>query len=240
MIRKLVWAASVLTALLVAGCATDGSRPGARSESRRLVQIEFQIIEIDNGAIRTVGNEQVLTPSNICALITGKKARQTGTLVISTTDDQEATVKGTTEFIYPTEYALQDRSEDKANEKKVTVTVSGGSLFTTPLLMPAGFETREVGVVFAVKPTITGEGDIQLLMSPDCVAEPLWQTYGALESSAAGKPTNVTFRMPLFDRFTLTTSVTLHNGEAMVLGACPKRNAHNKTTAVLVCARILK
>jgi len=127
---------------------------------------------------------------------------------ITTQPGEEATVKVTTEYIYPTEYTVQGGVLQNAS-------TTAGSWFTTPIMMPQGFETREVGVILTVKPEVSPDRSvISLILSPDVVTDPTWHDYGYTLADGSQVP----MMMPFFHRRTATTTVRVYDGATVVMG----------------------
>lgn len=127
---------------------------------------------------------------------------------VTTQPGEEATVKVTTEYIYPTEYALQGGNIQGGG-------VNANVVQQQAIMMPQGFETREVGVILTVKPELSPDrSTISLLLSPDVVTEPTWHDYGYKLADGSEVP----MKMPFFHRRTATTTVRVYDGSTVVMG----------------------
>ena len=134
---------------------------------------------------------------------------------VTTQPGEEATVKVTTEFIYPTEYTLQGGGIQNGGNNQ------NGFVQQQSVLMPGGFETREVGVILTVKPELSPDRSIiSLLLSPDVVTEPTWWDYGYKLADG----TTVPMKMPFFHRRTATTTVRVYDGSTVVMGGMIAEN----------------
>ena len=117
-----------------------------------------------------------------------------------------ATIQVVTEIIYPTEFTSESSN----------VTVGGGGqadgavLVQPTVIFPETFETREIGVILNVTPTVGADGfTIDLTLAPE-VGELLgWIQYGT-------PPFNIP--QPVFASRSVTTSIVIWDGQTVVLG----------------------
>ena len=142
---------------------------------------------------------------------------------VTTISGSAAQMKVVQEFIYPTTYS------------QAQVTSSGGgvgggsaSAAVTPAI-PSGFNTREIGVLLSVTPTIGADGyTINLTLIPE-VSEFLgFINYGSPIGFAVGNSTTTVpndIKEPLFQTRTLTTSVVIWDGQTVVLGGLIKEQS---------------
>jgi len=127
---------------------------------------------------------------------------------VTTQSGEEATVKVTQEYIYPTEYRVEGGGLAGS-------TTTGGSVLSTPIVLPESFETREVGVILTVRPDVSPDQKIiTLMLQPDVVTEPTWEDYGYTLPDGSHIP----MRMPFFHRRTATTTVKVYDGATVVMG----------------------
>ena len=111
------------------------------------------------------------------------------------------TGKGVVECIYPTELAVE-AVDDGTN------TVGG--------ILPCEFQTREVGNILAVTPSLTPDGTrIVLDIVPTVVFPPEWRDYPAT-SLAPGTVTALP--APFFPVFSLALSIDVKRGNTVALG----------------------
>ena len=110
------------------------------------------------------------------------------------------TVKGVSEVIYPTEFAVEPF---RGADGKTGVRVE-----------PQEFNTREVGTIVQVTPNVsTTEQWLWLDMTPTTVFPPSWRDFAGPDSPAAGA-----FVQPFFPVFALATSAALRDGRTLVFG----------------------
>ena len=142
---------------------------------------------------------------------------------VTTISGSSAQMKVVQEFIYPTTYS------------QAQVTSSGGgtgggsaAAAVTPAI-PSSFQTREIGVLLNVTPTIGADGyTINLTLIPE-VSEFLgFINYGSPIGFATGNSTVTVpndIKQPLFQTRTLTTSVVIWDGQTVVLGGLVKEQS---------------
>ncbi len=95
---------------------------------------------------------------------------------VVTRTGEEAIIKVVTEYRYPQDYDVTVSSSSSSGNSS-----SSNSSPSQPLAVvePQNFETREVGVILQVTPTVSAEGQmINLDLHPQVVSEPEWHNYG--------------------------------------------------------------
>jgi general secretion pathway protein D len=134
---------------------------------------------------------------------------------VTTVSGAQAVIRVVQEFIYPTEFTAP------------TVSTSGGgtggsaAAGVTPST-PGSFQTREVGVLLNVTPTVGADGyTINLTLAPEVSQFLGFINYGSPIGLASGN--NVVtvandIKEPLFSSQNLQTSVVLWDGQTVVLG----------------------
>ena len=142
---------------------------------------------------------------------------------IVTMNQQEAIIKVVTEYIYPTEYELEEyegASGDSDNVQNVY-----------PAVQPSTFEMREVGVILQVAPEVSDDGQmIVLQLNPQIISGPEWEDYGFEypmgSNDADGNPRtyHIAMRQPLFNVRSVNTKVTIFNGATVVMGGMITEN----------------
>ena len=141
---------------------------------------------------------------------------------ITTRSGINATIQVVREIIYPTEFEVTQPTIQ-----------SEGSLVTPPTVTPGSFETREVGVILNVTPTVGPDGyTIDLTLVPEVAELVDWIQYGSEVSISSplqnpltglliGSRDN-TFRynipQPVFSSRNATTSIVIWDGQTVVMG----------------------
>jgi general secretion pathway protein D len=135
---------------------------------------------------------------------------------VVTKSGQEAIMKVVTEYIYPTEFEVQE----------VNISGGGGSGSTsvvvpTPFMVePQNFEMREVGVILQVVPEVSAEGQmINLMLNPQVVSEPVWKNYGTkIPGLMTQEYTDLPMEQPFFHVRSVQTQLSVYNGATVVMG----------------------
>ena len=148
--------------------------------------------------------------SNTDMLSAPKVTARTGT---------QATIKTVTEYVYPTEYEVTWPEDSDSN----TVILQDGSTgsMTLPAVEPQEFQTREVGVILQVTPSVSADGTrISLDLTPTVVSDPSWKDYGYTYpiDYRSGEGFHLTMEQPFFPVRSLATSVDIYNGCTVVMG----------------------
>ena len=149
-------------------------------------------------------------------------------LRITTTAGKRGTIKVVKEYTYATE----------ATVEQVTATnkVNGGDTEETgTLVVPGGFETRDVGVSLSVLPTVDDKQEINLDMKFEVVDEPTWQDYKAIYTAADGTEKQLALPQPFFPVHGIENTISVYNGGTVILGGMvtEKKTQVEKRTPVL-------
>lgn len=158
---------------------------------------------------------------------------------VVTKSGQEAVMKVVTEYIYPTEFEVQEVSTSNSG--------SGSSSTSVPvpfMVEPQNFEMREVGVILQVVPEVSAEGQmINLMLNPQVVSEPVWKNYGTkipyskpqnlysisgltadaiaalgLSNEPETEYTELPMEQPFFHVRSVQTQLSVYNGATVVMG----------------------
>ena len=154
---------------------------------------------------------------------------------VVTKSGQEAIMKVVTEYIYPTEFEVQEVSSSGGSN-------GGSTSVPVPFMVePQNFEMREVGVILQVVPEVSAEGQmINLMLNPQVVSEPVWKNYGTkipvpsqapqqisvaqITSDILGlynqEPTyaDLPMEQPFFHVRSVQTQLSVYNGATVVMG----------------------
>jgi len=138
---------------------------------------------------------------------------------ITTLNNQTATIEIADEFVYPTRYEPTLVKEDLNGDGDFLDTISGVKE-TRFVNVPQGFETRSIGILLHVTPSVgKGKETITLALNPE-VSE---ATANAFEYSGEVK-------LPKFTTRNLSTNIVVQNGDTIVLGGLIKESRTNTRT----------
>ncbi|MFH0881185.1 MAG: hypothetical protein V2A34_15850 [Lentisphaerota bacterium] len=134
---------------------------------------------------------------------------------VTTRSGVNAQIQVVKEIIYPTEFEVTQPTVQ-----------SQGDLVTPPVVTPGSFETREVGVILNVTPTVGPDGyTIDLTMVPEVAELVEWIQYGStitVETGVVGARQARTFNFnipqPVFSSRNVTTSIVIWDGQTVVMG----------------------
>ena len=159
---------------------------------------------------------------------------------VVTKSGQEAVMKVVTEYIYPTEFEVQEVNTGSGGNSS-----SGSTSVPVPFMVePQNFEMREVGVILQVVPEVSAEGQmINLMLNPQVVSEPVWKNYGTkipytraasswsisgmtadaiallgLDKEPETEYTELPMEQPFFHVRSVNTQLSVYNGATVVMG----------------------
>ena len=167
------------------------------------IEIELFFVEFDRADISKLAVDDDLNVDALKAMWKKGKAELLFAPRVITQSGAEATIKGVTEMIYPTEVGM-------------ATTVSNGAPTVVDL---SGFETRETGVILTVlAETAPDSSMINLTLMPQIVAPPEWRSYGETVQSGDQQIHRTIIEQPIFHTQSLSTSLGLDNGELVLVG----------------------
>ena len=173
------------------------------------VQIDATFVNFPRREIeRLTRSSKNATPNTAALLKLWKSGKGTllHTLKLITRSGVNAQVQAVSEIIYPTSFRTPEASNSTA-------------AFVQPFPIPDIFETREVGAILNVTPTVgPDKRTIDIVMAPEITAPPEWQTRSVTGTDAKGCPLRLDVPEPVFHSRIITTSIVLRDGETAVLG----------------------
>lgn len=139
---------------------------------------------------------------------------------ITTRSGVNAQIQVVTEIIYPTEFEVTEPTitASTSSINLSTGVSTGGGLVTPPTVTPGSFQTREIGVILNVTPTVGPDGyTIDLTLAPEVAELVDWIQYGSA-ISAGGQTFTYNIPQPVFASRNVTTSIVVWDGQTVVMG----------------------
>ena len=173
------------------------------------VQFDATFVDFPRKQVEALARSNDRAAPDTAALLELWKSGQ-GTLLhalkLTTRSGVNAQVQSVSEVIYPTEF----RTPDATNATDSAV---------SRLPVPDVFDTREVGAILNVTPTVGPDNrTIDVVMAPEITAPPEWQTLAVAGTDADGRKLRLEVPQPVFHSRNITTSIVLQDGETAVLG----------------------
>jgi len=140
---------------------------------------------------------------------------------VTTLNGVNAIIEVVEEIIYPTEFDV--------TENDIEIQGGGGDdgdqpVFIPPTVIPGGFETREVGVILNVTPTVSADNyTINLVMLPEIAELVDWIQYGT-QVPIGDQVFIVNMPQPVFASRNITTSMIVWDGHTVVMGGLIREN----------------
>ena len=192
------------------------------------VEIGLNFVSYELSEISKLGPDGINTESLKTLWANGQ-----GTLLaapqVVTQSGQPATVKGCTEYIYPTEFTLIESNNTNSYTSSVI-----------PAAEPGSFETREVGVILEVLPEVSRNGSfINLTLCPELVDPPIWEEYGFIIKDGNGQDQQIHMPQPFFHSHSLQSNIILENGHTILLGGGMPSSDRKSIVYIFITARLL-
>ncbi|MFO1528649.1 MAG: hypothetical protein U1F77_02670 [Kiritimatiellia bacterium] len=136
---------------------------------------------------------------------------------VTTLTGVNAVIEVVREIIYPTEFDVSE------NDVQVNQGFGGANAaavpFIPPTVIPGGFETRQVGVILNVTPTINPDNyTINLVLLPEIAELVDWLQYGTQIGLENGQTFAVNMPQPVFASRNVTTTMVVWDGHTVVMG----------------------
>jgi len=140
---------------------------------------------------------------------------------VTTKSGSNAKIKVVDELIYPTEYQQQAQS--------IGTTSAGNQSLVQIVVTPSAFETRDTGVILDVTPTVGPDNEtIDLVMLPQVVELARWIDYGSdVPTGDANRTQHLTLNQPVFHCRDITTSISIWDGQTVVMGGLISEGQQN-------------
>ncbi len=132
---------------------------------------------------------------------------------VTTVHGVNAIIEVVEEIIYPTEFTI--------TQSDVGDVLAGdnASIFLPPTVEPGAFETRGVGVILNVTPTVNADNyTINLVMLPEIAELVDWLQYGSSIPTTDGGEFLINIPQPVFASRNITTSMIVWDGHTVVMG----------------------
>ena len=173
------------------------------------VQIDAAFVDFPRAQIERLARGNGRAAPDTAALLELWKSGQ-GTLLhvlkLTTRSGVNAQVQSVSEVIYPTEF----RTPEATNS-------AGAAAY--PLPVPDVFNTREVGAILNVTPTVGPDNrTIDVVLAPEITAPPEWRMLTVTGTDADSRKLLLEVPQPVFHSRNVTTSIVLQDGETAVLG----------------------
>ncbi len=160
------------------------------------------------------------------ALAESKKTKTLSAPQVTTLNNQTATIKVVTEFVYATRYEASIKREDLNGDGKFDGVVNGVRE-TRFVNVPQDFVTKDLGILLNVTPSVGQDlKTVTLALKPEV-------TEKKTDDKFSGEVT-----LPRFTTRYLTTSVVIEDGETVVLGGLMKDTAGHTVTRVPILSSI--
>lgn len=194
-----------------------------------LIEVQVDFIEFKMEDVDKLAREGELSASSLLAIWRKGDAKLLYTPRVITRDGFEATVRGVTEYIYPTEFEVA--TPISTNAPRSTV-VSG-------VVEPSEFETRQVGVILSCLPERNYGNMIDVTLTPETVYSPTWKNYGSRHEGAGGQKEELPMEQPFFHAHTIATRVTVADGATVMIAGGMNNPVGDKTVFAFMTARLL-
>lgn len=157
------------------------------------------------------------------ALAENKRSKTLSAPRVTTLNNQTATIKVVTEFVYATQYEASVKREDLNSDGDFNDVSSNGTRETRFISVPQDFVTKDLGILLQVTPSVGRDlRTITLALKPEVSEQKTTDSFGGEIS------------LPRFTTRNLETSVVIENGQTVVLGGLMKDTTTKTRTQVPV------
>jgi len=213
-----------LTLLAVSGDAFAAEPEHAPTPSPN-IRIELQMVAIP-GQIGLPLAAQMKSKDKIEAanariqqMLAKGTAKLIGWPILTTRSGQRAVIEAVKEIRYATEYNPPTVSVNPNTPADAAIKVTPTVDVVTFEGVPSAFETRNTGVTLEVEPVLEEDGKtIDMNIVPQHVR---LKTFHKVTIEGAARKGKVVVEQPEFDTNKVTTSVTMHSGQRMLMGVYP-------------------
>ncbi|MBN1670331.1 MAG: hypothetical protein JXR37_04830 [Kiritimatiellae bacterium] len=219
--------------MLACACATCPARAGQPGAPQVEAEVEFvQVAMEDVSAMLAGGGVNVEALRELCKK---GKARLLAAPRLITGSGRNATVKGVTEIMYPTQF------KPEAPEVKQAGTNLSLSVSRPIAVVPAEFERREIGAIVNVCPTVQSDmNTIDVIIQSEFGQIQNWTEYGfGYPVDQAMGPQIAPMKLPVVENCSLTEQVAMDNGATVVLGGASLPTGGDKAVYMLLSVRIV-
>jgi len=188
------------------------------------IEIEIKFVSYELSEISKLGPDGI-NKESLTALWKNGQGKLLAAPKVLTQSGIQATTKGCTECIYPTEY---------------TTIMAKGAAWHPSVFEPGSFETREIGAILDVLAEVSPLGNlINITISPELVLPPTWEDYGIKYTDKNGIINDLPMRQPLFHAYSIHTNILLENGHtALIGGGMPSPDSKHLVYAFLTAKLI--
>ncbi len=157
------------------------------------------------------------------ALAQDKRTKTLSAPRVTTLNNQTAAIKVVTEFVYASRYEASVKKEDCNGDGKFDGTCSSGLKETRFVQVPQDFQTKDLGILLRVTPSVGQDlNTITLALKPEVSEKKTDDSFGGEVS------------LPRFTTRNLETTVVIENGHTVVLGGLMKDTTTKTKTQVPV------
>lgn len=193
------------------------------------VQFDAAFVDFSRAEVEKLARSGAAAAPDTAELLALWKSGQ-GTLLhalkLTTRSGVNAQVQAVSEVIYPTEF-------------RTPVVTNPAETVAVPLPVPDVFDTREVGAILNITPTVGPDNrTIDVVMAPEITAPPEWRTVSVTGTDGDGRPLLLEVPQPVFHSRNITTSIVLRDGETAVLGGMDSPTGDTATYLFLTATLI--
>ena len=205
---------------------TTGAYADPATDQRPInVRIELQVVAVPEAIAVPLAAEMMKKDKieaayvKIQELLAKGTAKLIGWPIVTTVSGQRAVSEAIHEVRFTTEYSPPTVNLTPNVPANATIKIAPSVDVTAFAGIPAAFETRNVGVTLEVEPSLSVDGKtINLNIVPQDVR---LRGFNKVTMEVRGGGGKVVVEQPEFDVKKLTTSLTVRNGERVLLGVYP-------------------
>ena len=193
------------------------------------IEICAELVAFEKTTLDKIANENPNQPLDLQALSKLRKEHKATVLYsprILTKSRQNTEIKQVEEVVYPTDFCID--------------LITNLNSMAAAVVSPAGFEKREVGMIFSASPVSDPDlTEIDLTIVANFSAPTTWHNFPAKYSDSKGNELSTDLQTPFFKSRQIVASIVIKNGQTVIMGGGMNEFNDKTTSFLFVTARIV-
>ncbi len=228
---------ATMIAMTLAGmtCFAQSEAPATAQPD---LEVEVRILQFNRKMIEAISRTNTIDRYVIVSLFKSGEGELVAAPVVRTRPGEEACLRSVVEYVYPTSFEREGRETTQAvTNESIVAQGNSSNTVSEETVVPQDFATREVGTILAVKSDLDANKRIaRLTLTPQCVFEPVWRSYG-YKNSPAKQPAPM--EQPFFPVISFSAEVSMSSDSTVLIGGGIPNADGTKMVYMLATVRIM-